>query len=249
MENPIKTALAEGRLQRGIWLNLPGTIPAELAGKVGFDWCLIDGEHGPWDPSGIRDQLIALKAAGTPAVVRVPMAEAWVLKQVLDLGADTVLVPMIDTAEQAEAVVAACRYPPDGTRGMGAMVSRAGGYGAEPDYVENAQDRTCILVQVESNRAMENLEAICAVPGLDGVFIGPADLGADMGFRDDLANPDLWAVIEAAIQMIRRSDKAAGILVGSAAAEARMIHLGVTFLGVGSDAAVLRAALSELAGR
>ncbi len=249
MGNRLKAALSEGRLQRGLWLNLPGAVTAEMAGQAGFDWCLIDGEHGPWDPSAIRTQLIALEGTGTEAVVRVPVAEDWIIKQALDLGVKTLLVPMVNSADEAAAVVRACRYPPDGVRGMGAMVARAGRYGGIEGYAARANDDICILVQAESRAAMEDLAAITSVDGVDGVFIGPADLGADMGCRDDLANPALWDAVADGIATICQGGKAAGIIVGGANAEARMIDLGVTFLGCGSDAALLQTALSELAAK
>lgn len=245
--NALKAALARGDMQRGLWLNLPGVVTAEIAGNAGFDWCLIDGEHGPWDPAGIREQLIALAATPAHAVVRVPVAEDWVIKQALDLGVQTLLVPMVNSAAEAEAVVRACRYPPEGVRGMGAMVARAGGFGAVEGYPASANDQICILVQAESRAAMEDLEAITAVDGVDGVFIGPADLGADMGYRDDLGNADLWAMIDAGAATIRAGGKAAGIIVGGAEMEARMVAAGINFLGCGADATVLRGALAELA--
>ncbi len=245
--NELKAALARGELQRGLWLNLPGTIPAEIAGNAGFDWCLIDGEHGPWDPAGIRDQLIALAATPASAVVRVPVAEDWVIKQALDLGVQTLLIPMVNTATQAEAVVRACRYPPQGVRGMGAMVARAGGFGALTEYPATANDQICVLVQAESRAAIEDLEAIVAVDGVDGVIIGPADLGADTGSRDDLGNAALWQTIEDAVAVIRAGGKSAGIFVSGAEAEARMVAAGVNFLGCGSDANILQAALAGLA--
>lgn len=245
--NKLKAALARGDMQRGLWLNLPGGIAAEIAGHAGFDWCLIDGEHGPWDPTGIREQLIALAGTGTSAVVRVPVAEDWVIKQALDLGVQTLLIPMVNSVSEAEAVVRACRYPPDGVRGMGASVARAGGYGSIAEYAATANDQICILVQAESGAAMADLEAITAVDGVDGVFIGPADLGADLGYRDDLANPDLWAQIDAGVATIRAGGKAAGIIVFGAEAEARVTKAGVNFLGCGSDAAILRSALSAMA--
>lgn len=247
--NALKAALARGEMQRGLWLNLPGVITAELAGNAGFDWCLIDGEHGPWDPSAIRAQLMALATTPAAAVVRVPVAEDWVIKQALDLGVQTLLVPMVNSAAEADAVVRACRYPPEGVRGMGAMVARAGQYGGTDAYAATANDQICILVQAESARAMAELEAITAVDGVDGVFIGPADLGADMGYRDDLGNAELWELIEAGIGKIRAGGKAAGIIVGGAAAEARMVAAGVNFLGCGSDATLLQNALSALAGQ
>lgn len=245
--NALKAALARGDLQRGLWLNLPGCVPAEMAGNAGFDWCLIDGEHGPWDPSGIRDQLTALAATQTSAVVRVPVAEDWVIKQALDLGVQTLLVPMVNSAQEAAAVVRACRYPPEGVRGMGAMVARAGRFGATEGYPASANDQICILVQAESRAAMEDLEAITAVDGVDGVFIGPADMGADMGYRDDLGNADLWAMIEAGIGTIRAGGKSAGIIVSGAEAEARMVAAGINFLGCGGDAGVLQTGLAALA--
>lgn len=247
--NTLKAALARGEMQRGVWLNLPGAVPAEMAGQAGFDWCLIDGEHGPWDPAGIRDQLIALAATGTPSVVRVPVAEDWIIKQALDLGVQTLLVPMVNSSEQAHAVVRACRYPPEGTRGMGAMVARAGAYGAIGAYPNSANDQICVLVQAESGAALEDLEAIVAVEGVDGVFIGPADLGADLGYRDDLMNPELWRRIEDGIATIRAGGKAAGIIVSGPEMEARMVAAGVTFLGCGGDAGVLQAGLAALAAQ
>lgn len=245
--NALKAALARGEMQRGLWLNLPGCVTAEMAGNAGFDWCLIDGEHGPWDPSGIRDQLVALKATPTSAVVRVPVAEDWVIKQALDLGVQTLLVPMVNSATEAEAVVRACRYPPEGVRGMGAMLARAGGFGAIECYPASANNQICILVQVESRAAMEDLEAIVAVDGVDGVFIGPADLGADMGYRNDLGNAELWRIVEAGIGMIRAGGKSAGLIVSGAEMEARVVAAGVNFLGCGGDVGILQAGLSALA--
>jgi 4-hydroxy-2-oxoheptanedioate aldolase len=245
--NPLKAALARGEMQRGLWLNLPGMVTAEMAGRAGFDWCLIDGEHGPWDPTAIRAQLTALAATPTPAVLRVPVAEDWVLKQALDLGVQSVLVPMVNSAEEAAAVVRACRYPPEGVRGMGAMVARAGAYGATEDYAATANDEICILVQAESRAAIKDLVAITAVEGVDGVFIGPADLGADMGLRDDLGNEELWREIVEAIAIVRRGGKAAGIIVNGAEMEARVTEAGVNFLGCGGDAGILQAGLAALA--
>lgn len=245
--NDLKAALSAGELQRGLWLNLDGAVAAEIAGNAGFDWCLIDGEHGPWDPAGIRAQLIALQGTGTAPVLRVPVAEDWVIKQALDLGVQTLLVPMVNSADQARAVVRACRYPPEGVRGMGAAVARAAKFGTIPDYAASANDEICILVQAESRAVMAEIQDIAAVEGVDGVFIGPADLGADMGYRDQLDAPELWAEIKRGVDVIRAAGKSAGIIVFGAEAEAQMIDWGVTFLGTGSDASVLAAALGKLA--
>lgn len=247
--NTLKVALARGDVQRGLWLNLPGVVTAEIAGQAGFDWCLIDGEHGPWDPSAIRDQLVALSATPTPAVVRVPVAQEWIIKQALDLGAQTLLVPMVNSAEDAASVVRACRYAPEGTRGMGAMIARAGGFGVTQEYSATANDQICILVQAESRAAMDNLQEITAVEGVDGVFIGPADLGADMGYRDDLGNAALWDVVEAGIRTIRAGGKAAGIIGGGLEMEPRLVAAGINFYGCGGDVGALQAGLAALAGR
>ena len=247
--NRLKADLAAGKLLRGIWLNLGSGLVAEMAGHAGFDWCLVDGEHGPWDPVAIRDQLIALAATPAEAVVRVPVAEDWVLKQALDLGAQTVLVPMVDSAEAARAVVRACRYPPDGVRGLGAMVARAAGFGAVPDYTANANAEICILVQAESRAALAALDEIAAVDGVDGVFIGPADLAADMGHRDDPGHPQVQAAIADAIPRIRAAGKAAGIFLGTPEARGRAVDLGATFVGMGSEAALLSHALRIWQGK
>ncbi|MBF9050298.1 2-keto-3-deoxy-L-rhamnonate aldolase [Roseobacter sp. HKCCD9010] len=245
--NPLKAALKAGQLQRGLWLSLGSDLATEIAGQAGFDWCLIDAEHGPFDPGTLRSQLIALAGTGTAPVVRVPINRDWVLKQVLDLGAQTVLVPMVDTEAEARAAVRACRYPPDGVRGFGAGVARAGAFGAYENYPSNANDEICVLVQAESRAALDNLDAICTMEGVDGVFIGPADLAADMGYRDDLNNPEVLAAIDAAIGKITASGKPAGIISFAPEMRAHYADLGVTFLGMGSEAVELATALRSLA--
>ena len=245
--NRLKLDLAAGRLCKGIWLNLGSPLVAELAGNSGFDWCLIDGEHGPWDPTAIRAQLMALAATPAQAVVRVPVAEDWVIKQVLDLGVQTLLVPMIDSAEEAAAVVRACRYPPQGVRGQGALVARATGFNAIADYTTNANDEICILVQAESCAALDDLNRIATVDGVDGIFIGPADLAADMGHRDDPGHPEVQSAIADAIPRIRAAGKAAGIILGTPEARATAVAQGVNFLGMGSEATLLADALRALA--
>lgn len=247
-KNHFKAALRSGALQRGLWLNLGSDIGAEMAGQSGFDWCLIDGEHAPYDVETIRRQLIALAGTGTEAIVRVPIGRDWVLKQVLDLGAQTILVPMVDTEAQARAAVRACRYPPEGVRGMGAAIARAAQFGAVADYPATANDEICVIVQAESRAALDNLEAIAGMEGVDGVFIGPADLACDMGFRDDMENPAVLAAIDRAIATILAAGKAAGIITFDPAAQDRYAEAGVTVLGLGSDAFLLAQAMRQLAG-
>jgi len=245
--NTLKSAMAEGRLLRGLWLALGSETVTDIAGRAGFDWCLLDGEHGPWDATALRRQLMVLAGTGTQAVVRVPVNSEWVLKQALDIGAQTVMIPMVNSVDEARAAVAACRYPPQGVRGNGGATMRAGGYGAIPDYAATANDQICVIVQAESRAAFADLEGIAAVDGVDCVFIGPADLAADMGYRDNLAAPEVWAEILRAIGIITAAGKTAGIIVPPAM-DAEMIQAGVRFLGLGSDSNILTDGLRRLAG-
>ena len=248
-ENPLRTALAANRMQLGAWVGLRSPEAAEIAALAGFDWCLLDGEHGPWDVPAIRDQILAVRAAGAHPVVRVPEARAWMIKQVLDLGAQSVLVPMVNSGEEAAAMARAMRYPPQGVRGMAAPVVRASGFGAIPDYAATANAQICLLVQAETRAALENIDAIAATEGVDGVFIGPADLSADMGFEGELGAPELDEAIEHMIARIRAAGKAAGILALDEARMARYAQLGVRFMGVASDIVALSGAMRSTAAR
>ncbi|TFL19706.1 HpcH/HpaI aldolase family protein [Jannaschia formosa] len=233
----LKQRLARGDVTRGLWQNLPGMDAAEIAARAGFDWIVIDGEHGPWDPAAIRAKLIA----APEAVIRIPALEDWIVKQALDLGARTLLVPMVDTAAEAESAVAAARYPPEGRRGVGAMVARAGAWGADPGYVDRANAEVSIWVQAESRAALGNLEAICAVPGIDCVFLGPADLAWDMGQRPGA--PEVLAALEDAIARIAATGTPPGIF---AADPERWVKAGARAVCLGSDAMVLTAGLAAL---
>ncbi len=248
-ENRLKTALARGDMQVGTWLNLTSPEGAEIAGAAGFDWCLIDGEHGPYDPSQILEKLRVLAAFNANAVVRVPVGEAWVIKQVLDLGVQSLLVPMVDTAAQAADMVAATRYAPEGIRGMGAAVARASIYGTDTEYVANANGQICLLVQAETPTALNNLDEILAVDGVDGIFIGPADLSASMGYPGNPAAPEVRDAIKDAVGRIRAAGKTAGIIHYDAADFAYYKEIGVNFLGVGSDVGLLSAALQDILAR
>ncbi|WP_342075852.1 HpcH/HpaI aldolase/citrate lyase family protein [Yoonia sp. SS1-5] len=247
-QNKLKAALVAGQVQHGIWLNTGTAVAAEIAGGIGFDWCLIDGEHGPNALTELGPQLRALTATGTQAVVRIPNADVWMIKQVLDLGAQTVLVPMVDTAEEAARLAHAMRYPPDGGRGMGGALARATGYGAVTDYVHTANAQMCLMVQAESAAAIQNLDAIARTDGVDGVFIGPADLSADMGYPGQPDHPDVVKTIEDAIARIVDAGKIAGIVTFDPADVPRYEALGVTFLGVGGDVHTFRTSLAALLG-
>lgn len=245
--NSLKAALAAGQVQRGIWL-ASGTIElAEIAGGAGFDWCLVDWEHGVNDLRSVRDQLVALKATGTHAVVRVPDAQDWMLKQVLDIGAQSVLVPMVHDADMASQVVGACRYPPGGWRGMGAALGRASDFGRDTAYADRAAEDTCIIVQAESAAAVENIDAIAGTDGIDGVFLGPADLSADMGYPGQPDHEEVVAAMEHVIARTRAAGKAAGTLAFDRSRFAAIEAAGVTMLGIGADTVILAAALSDLA--
>lgn len=246
--NPIKAALARGERLHGVWLTLASPAVAEIAGNAGFDWCVIDMEHAPATLPLVQAQLQAL--AGTPAapVVRVPVGEDWVLKQVLDLGAQSVIVPMVHDAAGAAHAVAAVRYPPRGRRGMGAALARAGGWGALSDYAATADDQVCLIVQAESAAALRNIDAIAATEGVDVVFIGPADLSADMGHGGRSDPPEVVAAIDHIVARTRAAGKAAGIITFDPALIARYADLGVAMLGVGADCCALRLGLEALAG-
>ncbi len=244
--NRLKKALAEGRTQIGLWLALASPTVAEIAADSGFDWCLIDAEHGTSDIPLILAQLQAMSGGRAAPVVRVPAGEAWMLKRVLDLGAQTVLVPMVDSAAQAAGLVRAVRYAPQGMRGQGAAITRASRYGAIGDYVTTANREICLIVQAETRRAIGSIEAIAATEGVDCVFIGPADLACDMGYPGNPDAPEVQAAIESAICRIRAAGKAAGLLPAGHVPLARYRDLGATFLGVGADVTLLGAAMAGL---
>ncbi|WP_375255121.1 HpcH/HpaI aldolase/citrate lyase family protein [Yoonia sp.] len=247
--NTLKKALQAGQVQHGIWLTSGTGVLAELSGKAGFDWCLIDGEHGPNTVSDILPQLQALAISDTPAVVRIANAEAWMVKQVLDLGCQTVLVPMVDDAETADMMARAMRYPPDGNRGMGAALARATGFGSVADYPITANSEVCLLAQAESAQALDNIDDIAATDGVDGVFVGPADLSADMGYPGQPDHPEVEKAIDHLIARIVAAGKIAGIITFDDARFKEYAAKGVTFLGVGGDMMVLNKALNGLAAQ
>ncbi len=237
--NNFKQAITSGQLQIGFWQSLGTAISAEICAYSGFDWLLIDGEHGVNDLRSIRDQLQVVGPSPSQAVVRISSVDVVEVKQVMDAGAQTILVPIVDTAEDAALMASAMRYPPEGIRGNGAGVVRASDYGRIDDYVYGANDQACLLVQAETVTALENLDAICAIEGVDGVFIGPADLATSMGHIGDPGHADVQAAIENAITRIRAAGKAPGILMGDETKVRRYIELGALFVAVGSDVAML----------
>lgn len=248
-ENRFKTAIHEGKPQIGLWLDMGEAITAEIAGTAGFDWLVIDGEHGPNDLRSIIDQLRALATSPAEPVVRVPVGESWIIKQLLDAGARTLLVPMVDSAAQAMDLVAAMHYPPRGIRGMGAVVARASGFNTIDHYAQNASDGLCLLVQAETRAAIADLDNILQVDGIDGVFIGPADLAADMGYLGRIDERQVQETIEAAIRKIVASGKAAGILTFNETYNKRYLELGASFVAVGADVTEFSNAIRSLCAR
>lgn len=245
--NPFKAALARRQAQIGLWLSMGDPYLAEASATAGFDWLLIDGEHAPNDLRSMLGALQAIAPYRSQPVVRVVAGEVPLIKQVLDIGAHNLLVPMVDTAEQARMLVSATRYPPQGIRGVGSAVGRASRWSGRTDYLEVADNEVCLLVQAETVTALNNLEAICAVDGVDGVFIGPADLAASMGHRGNPGHPQVQAAMEQAMRAIVQSGKAAGTLTSDAALARRYLDLGCTFVATGVDVLLYASAARTLA--
>lgn len=245
-KNKLKAALKAGQLQTGLWLSLANSYSAELLGDAGFSWLLIDGEHSPNDLQTIMQQLQVLRFSESSVLVRPPIGEPWLIKQLLDAGAQSLLIPMVDNREQAEMLAKAVRYPPRGIRGVGAGSARASHFGYIADYTATADEEILLILQVESLKAVEAIDDIASVDGVDCVFIGPSDLSADMGF---LGNPyalEVQAVIEGAIERILKHGKAVGVYMANADYAKRYIELGATFIAIGSDAALLSQAARQV---
>lgn len=245
--NRLKARLAAGETVFGCWLGMADSYVAEMAGSCGFDWLLIDGEHAPNDLRSISAQLAVLRER-TDAVVRVPVGEAWLIKQVLDAGAQSLMVPMVETGAQARAVYEATRYPGAGIRGIGSSLARASMFSAHGDYLQTADAQICLILQVESRRALENLDEILDVPA-DCVFVGPSDLAADIGHLGGAAHPEVKAAVMDALGRIRAAGKAAGILTTEEDYIAEARAAGATFVGIGIDVLLYVQAMRSLAAR
>jgi 4-hydroxy-2-oxoheptanedioate aldolase len=244
--NSFKLALSEGRQMLGLWVGLGDDSVAELCSHAGFDWLLIDGEHGPNDLRSILSQMRAVQGSPTATVVRLASDDRVTIKRHLDIGAQSLLIPMIESAAQAREVVRSCRYAPSGARGVGAALARASRYGRVGDYIHRAADEICILLQVETTKGIEALEDILAVDGVDGVFVGPADLAADMGLPGKPGSDEVQKVVVDALKAIGKSGKASGILTSDVELARQYQALGVGFLAVGSDVGVLTSGLNQL---
>ena len=246
--NSFKNALKSGKPQIGLWSSLSSNYTVEVIAGAGFDWILLDSEHSPADLENLLSQLQAAAPYPTHPVVRVPWNDMVNMKRVLDVGAQSLLVPYVNSAEEARAAVAHTRYPPAGVRGV-AGTTRATRFGRVKDYAKRAHEEICVLVQVETQGALNNIEAICAIDGVDGVFIGPADLHASLGYTGEIANPKVKPLIDDAIRRIRKCGKAPGILTPAEADARHWLECGALFTAVGSDVGILARGAEALAAK
>ncbi len=250
MEFPInlfKQALKEGRPQIGLWATLADAYATEAIAGTGFDWLLIDAEHAPNDLRSVLAQLQAAAPYPVHPIVRPPTGDVVLIKQLLELGAQTLLIPMVESAEQAAAMVAAVRYPPQGVRGVGSGIARSGRWGAIDNYAHQANAQMCVLLQVESRKGLDNLAAIAAVEGVDGVFFGPADLAASFGLLGQPDHPEVVAAVRAGITAVCGAGKAAGVLTMDPTLSRRYLEDGATFVAVGVDITLMVQACRALA--
>ncbi|QTF10108.1 2-keto-3-deoxy-L-rhamnonate aldolase [Brenneria izadpanahii] len=243
LHNPFKAGLARGDTQIGLWLSSTSSYLAEIAATSGYDWLLVDGEHAPNTVQDLYHQLQAIAPYRSHPVIRPIEGQRALIKQILDIGARTLLVPMIDTADQARELVAATRYPPEGARGVGASVARAARWGRVDNYMARANEDLCLLIQAESKTAIDNLDALLEVDGIDGIFIGPADLSASLGYPDNAAHPEVQRMIEQSIKRIRHAGKAAGFLAVNTEMAEKAISWGANFIAVGVDTMLYTEAL------
>ena len=248
-KNQFKRALAAGETQIGLFLGLANAYAAEVAGTAGFDWLLIDGEHGPNDLQSIIGQLQALAPYPVRPVVRTVDHDTARIKQLLDGGAQTLMVPMVETATEAESLVRAMRYPPHGIRGVGTALARAARWNGVEGYFAQADQEMCLIVQIESVAGLQGLAEILAVDGVDAVFIGPSDLAASMGHLGNPGHPEVKAAVEAALRQIAAAGKAAGVFSADPAIAAGYQAIGASFLLVGVDTLLLRNSAVALADK
>ena len=244
--NKFKHDLSLQKLQLGMWLGLANSYTAEILAVCGYDFLLVDGEHAPNDVRSVLTQLQAIAPYKSQAVVRPNYNDPVLIKMYLDIGVQSFLIPMIQNKEQAIAAVKATRYPPEGIRGVGAALARASRWNNVTGYLHHANEEICVLVQVETMEAVKNLDAILEVDEIDGVFIGPADLSADMGYMGDPNHAEVVKTIEMCIAKIKAANKAPGILMANETMARHYIDLGALFVAVGVDTTLLATAAKNL---
>jgi len=247
-ENAFKRAIVAGRQQIGLWVSLASPYSAEVVAGAGFDWLLFDGEHSPNDPPTMITQLQVAAAFPVESIVRPAWNDKVLIKRYLDIGAQSLLIPYVQNANEAAEAVAAIRYPTRGVRGV-AGVTRASRFGRVADYAKRAEEELCLLVQIETREGLDNLDAIAKTDGIDGVFIGPADLAAALGHLGNQQHPEVQSAIQDAVKRIRGHGKPAGILATDEASTRRYIEWGTVFTAVGLDAMVLARETEKLAAK
>jgi 4-hydroxy-2-oxoheptanedioate aldolase len=243
--NTFKHTLMAGRRQLGFWSIICSPVATELLSGSGFDWILIDAEHAPNTLTTVVDQLRAMHGGHASPVVRPPANDAVHMKLLLDAGVQTFLVPFVSSVEEAARAVAATRYPPEGIRGV-ALTHRASGYGRVKDYFHRAQEELCVIVQLETGAAMDRLEDIAQVKGVDALFIGPADLSASLGHLGNPGHPEVEAVLADACTRARHLGKPIGTIAGSETDVPRLFEMGFNFVAAGADLTVLRRTVDDI---
>src|SRR5215475_4820096 len=246
--NAFKRALKEGRLQIGLWSSLCSNIAAEIISDSGFDWILLDTEHSPNEIPDLVTQLQAVQRGTATPIIRPAWNDAVLAKRALDIGAQTLLFPYVQNVEEAKRAVSSTRYPPQGIRGV-SVAARASRYGRVPGYLTKANAEICVLVQVETRSALDQIDAIAAVDGIDGVFIGHSDLAASLGHLGNWGHAEVQAALEDAVKRLKKIGKPAGILTPNEEEAKRFIQWGYTFVAVGSDLGLLAKNADALAKR
>jgi 4-hydroxy-2-oxoheptanedioate aldolase len=246
-KNKVKASFKEGKTTFGLWNGIANPYVAEICAGAGFDWVVIDAEHAPFDLPSILTNTQAMAAHQSDVIVRPPSDDHVLIKRLLDMGIQTFIIPMVDTEEQAHNLVKAITYPPKGIRGVAPSLSRAAQWGRVPDYVEKVEEEICLIIQIESVTGMENLEAICQIDGIDGIFIGPADLAASMGKLGQSMSEEVRAVVRKGLQVIKASGKVGGTLALRDDLVKEYREAGATFIGVGVDLMLLTQATEALA--
>jgi len=244
--NAFKAGLRAKKLQIGLWQSLCSNIAAEICSDSGFDWLLLDTEHSPNEIPDLLSQLQAIEKGTATGIIRPAWNDAVLIKRCLDIGAQTLLIPYVQSVEEAKAAVAATRYPPHGIRGV-SVAARASRYGRVPGYLTKANDEICVLVQVETRQSLDAIEAIAKVDGVDGVFIGPSDLAASLGHLGNPQHAEVQAAMKDAVERLTKVGKPAGILTGNEDEARRYIEWGYLFVAVGSDVGLLAKSADTLA--
>ncbi|MFK7957115.1 MAG: aldolase/citrate lyase family protein [Lysobacterales bacterium] len=247
--NRFLAGLKSSNPQYGLWLGIPDPSIAEMMACAGFDWLVIDHEHGPFELRDVLHHLQAMAPYTVAPIVRPVDDNPGLLKKLCDIGAQSFLVPMIETADQAAALVGAVKYPPEGTRGMGTSMARAARWNMTPNYVENANQQMCVIAQVETVAGLQNLEAITNTQGLDGVFFGPSDLSASMGYVGNPTHPEVAQAVETGIKAVSDAGKFAGLLCLDETEVPRYLKAGASFVGVGLDTLLIGNAARALAAK